>query len=238
MATCAPGVAAAQREQHSMVCHQRPSRSMITAQTAAPPHRQGWACICRSSGRRCVWQLSALHAQLHLGPRPGAARRWALRWAAGRRCSAQEGRLHETRTATLPRPAASTSTCAPAPVRSARSPWPPSSRSSSHAVSVPNARPVLTAMDGARGRAHRTRAGSPMTGELARFTSPRRRPGPTGRARTAGRAWRAGHRKRPTLCIRETGHGRVRSSSGTRLVCPSQVATSLSMYSTRRMTSA
>lgn len=33
-------------------------------------------------------------------------------------------------------------------------------------------------------------------------------------------------------------HGQVRSSSGTRLVCPSQVATSLSMYSTRRRTSA
>ncbi|MFD4857684.1 hypothetical protein [Streptomyces atratus] len=30
------------------------TRSVTTAQTTAPPHRQGWARICRLSGRRCV----------------------------------------------------------------------------------------------------------------------------------------------------------------------------------------
>lgn len=108
-AVFAPGVAAAHREQHSITCHQRPSRSVTTVRTTGPPHRQGSVRGRPVSGRR-VWQPASRQAQYAVALGAGAARRWALTWASaaarpaaadGRRCSAQAGRLHEMRTAVL-----------------------------------------------------------------------------------------------------------------------------------------
>lgn len=141
--TFVPGVAAAQREQHSMARHQRPSRSVTTARTTAPPHRHGSGRAWRTARRLCVVQPSVLHAQYASARGAVAACRWVLRWATaaarpaaadGRRCAAQEGRLHETRTAVLPRPAASRRTVQRRPstrsssslVTALRPPWPPS----------------------------------------------------------------------------------------------------------------
>lgn len=186
--TVAPGVAAAQREQHSMACHQRPSRSVTTARTAAPPHLQGWERVCRS-GRIWAWQLSALHAQYAWARGGAAAFRWALRWATaaarpaaavGRRCSGQAGRLHEMRTPVLPRPAGSRRTVH---LR-------PRTRSSNSLAAacviplfllchVPAACAFPSLRAGRVRRAHRTRHAAPLAGKLAlrpaRSTMPSRK---------------------------------------------------------------
>ncbi len=73
--TFAVGWAAAQREQHSMTCHQRPSRSVTTARTTAPPHRQGMGRSRGPAGRMCVWHSSARQAQYTEGRGAGPARR-------------------------------------------------------------------------------------------------------------------------------------------------------------------